>query len=401
MTVEAEVVELLHLSERDISLWHDLRIAAVDPNPYFTPEYLHTKLVLAGPGTTRHAIVVRDQSAWYAFLPFITSRADRPWFAAHSTASEFAVSTPLVRRGHELDSVRLLLDGVARHREATHGVIDLPRLPGDLLTTRTIVEVALRHGHALRIRERSQRPHLRGGDMSPPLLGHLSKQRRKAIARNTRRLQVTEGMDIVLRDVTRDPGAVDRFIQLEMEGWKGQAEHGDAIAVHHHGPTWFRECVRRLGERDAVAILEISGADGPIYMDTVFLEAGTGFAYRDAYAERLQRFSPGTIGRTLSISHFAGSTGVHHFDPCMDAERYPLESRLYPHRREYIALTIGGKRMLDRWLMRRAGSRWFTFCVRSAARARRLYRVRWTAGLTLHRRGRPAPAVDGTNKRNP
>ena len=132
-----------------------------------------------------------------------------------------------------------------------------------------------------------------GGGYEAYARRHLSARRRKGLARQWRRLG--EAGRIAVASFTEAQGlrnAVEAFLQLEAQGWKGR--RGTALASRAAnaavGRALFTAAGAVAGQAD---VLSLDGR--PVAISLALVSAGTAFLLKTAHDERLRAFSPGVL----------------------------------------------------------------------------------------------------------
>jgi hypothetical protein len=122
----------------------------------------------------------------------------------------------------------------------------------------------------------------------------LSSSSRKKLRQHRNRL----GRQGVLANaVIRDPAgvtrAVEQFLQLEAQGWKGR--NGTALLSNARDAAFTRAAVPALAREGCVAIHMLSLDARPLSMQ-ILLECGrAAFTWKTAYDENFRDFSPGML----------------------------------------------------------------------------------------------------------
>jgi CelD/BcsL family acetyltransferase involved in cellulose biosynthesis len=272
--------------------WDALLGHALDPNPF------HGRLVL-----TAHAaagllperlrfIAVRGPARLEALLPYLPGGSLVGWRRAHRVwmPPQFAVNaTPLIGSARPEESAEALVEAMARAGRLWR----LPLVALDRAAGRALVEACRRRGFATAAVSSFDRAVLArcGGGYAAYARGHLSAGRRKGLARQWRRLgeagrvaSFTEGQG--LRD------AVEAFLQLEAQGWKGR--RGTALASRAANAAVGRALFTAAGAVGGRAdVLSLDGR--PVAISLALVSAGTAYLLKTAHDERLRAFSPGVL----------------------------------------------------------------------------------------------------------
>ncbi len=128
-------------------------------------------------------------------------------------------------------------------------------------------------------------------------------------------------------------GAVEAFLALEAEGWKGR--RGTALAMTPATRSFFEAAVTDLAPRGGAQIDMVLLDGRPIAAGLVLTAGSRAWYLKTAYDEAFARFSPGVI-----LSHAIGTaaiaaTSVRLVDSCAIPD-HPMIDRIWPGR---MALT--------------------------------------------------------------
>ena len=70
--MQAETIELATISNRDLDAWRDLAARAIEPNPFFEPDYVQALARGLDRVAEVRLAICRDASGWQFCLPFHT-----------------------------------------------------------------------------------------------------------------------------------------------------------------------------------------------------------------------------------------------------------------------------------------------------------------------------------------
>ncbi|MEH3119606.1 MAG: GNAT family N-acetyltransferase [Methylorubrum populi] len=328
----------------DAAGWDALAVRAAEPHPFYARHTIeaHRAHGLCGPRLS--AVVVREDGAAAALLPFVL----RPDIAGLGAAlaqpflSPYVTATaPLVADGPGLE-VRLdaLVEGLARASGGRPW-----RWP--LLASESRIGVGLlaamgRAGWQVGTVAGFERPVLdRRADYDAFLAGHPHRSRLKDLRRRRRRLE--EAGTVTVESATEGAAlerALDAFLTLEAAGWKGAAgtalrsrpqteRFARALFRPEAGPVSVRADLLRLDGRTVAASLALIGGR-------------TAHLLKTAYDEGLHAQAPGLVLEDAIVR----AVHAEGFADRLDAATMPgsaLES-LYPERetiREIVAVPPG------------------------------------------------------------
>src|SRR5262249_15551850 len=122
----------------------------------------------------------------------------------------------------------------------------------------------------------------------------LSGKKRKELRRQCARLSELGDVSFERRADARDLDAwIERFLALELAGWKGLA--GSALAAEPATAHLFRESLHGAAQRGKLERLTLSLDGEPIAMLATFLTPPGAFSFKTAFDERYARYSPGVL----------------------------------------------------------------------------------------------------------
>ena len=270
------------------------------------------------------------------FHPLVPQAVWRP--VAHDYAF---CSVPLIDRERADAAVDALLRWVRANGSVPLDLVDLP--VDEPITP--LLHAHLRRQHMPRLvhnpRDRAAcRP---GASAEAYLAGALRKKRRKELARQYRRLgehgrlecrRLAPGEDV--------HGWVEQFVALEAAGWKGR--NGTAIAArssHHH---LFERLVEDFHAKGRIDICGLFLDDQPVALKCNLVgacEGRTGFAFKIAYDERFERYSPGVQLEIEQIVHMHGpDAAMNWMDSCASSQHFMID-RLWTERRRFSSILVG------------------------------------------------------------
>jgi hypothetical protein len=391
----ARTLAIEDVDAHDAARWADLAGRALEPNPFLHPDFVLAARRTFPPRESGRPfpsalglrlVVVERDGRWLALLPLSpTRRFDGTPFPFATTAGPFVgtrapVCAPLVDSTDATAALDALLTHLGSGSSDVPGLLELTLLPDGPLAA-LVRERAAARGVAVRERSRFERA---CWTASPdPWRTRVSGSRRSKLKRWTAGIEAAAGAPVRVRDAGADPAAVDRVLDLEAAGWKGdRSRHGGAVGTVPGADEWMAQVTTAFRAGSRLHVYLVEAGDTLVY-GAVCLGAGSAvFGVLDAYADDLSRFSPGSVGRALVLDLVESEGSVDLFDPCMHP-RYEVASGVFPDRRALVGLLVGTRgagRLLVRWH-------------EPLVRARRQVRRRVRA---LRRGLRPGAAADGS-----
>jgi CelD/BcsL family acetyltransferase involved in cellulose biosynthesis len=322
------MISLLEVSPSQLVAWCLLAARAVEPNPFFEPAFVLAAARRAG--AQRGALLVVERGGeWIACLP-VQSRGAPPFGALQTWWHPYCfLGTPLVDRERVDEGIAGLLCAARdRNRFLALQLVGLDG-PVTAAVDRAVAAEDLQVVHDRRF-ERAcvvRRP-------GAPRLVLAAKDRR----RRMRRLEEQLG-EVVVRDRSGDPEAIEQFLDLEAAGWKG--EIGTALASTPADAKFFREMCAGFAGAGRLRMLELGGdSPDPVAM---YCDVGAGdavFSFKIAFDARYRASGPGIELLTRVVEDFGERGGQRLLDSCADSDS-DLANGLMPDRRELASRVIG------------------------------------------------------------
>jgi len=351
--MQSRLVDIRDVTPDEVAAWRILADRALEPNPYFEPDFLLLSARhFPGYADTR-LVVVEDGDAFRGLLPvaqFVRRRIPpaRVAMTIGVPTAVSALSTPLVDRDCPDEAVETLIDGLgaAAARRGWPGIVSLDMFGSDGPVAEALHRACAARRRPVFAKEAWVRGMVtRSGRWGNPLAG----DRKRETARKQRKLARDLGADVRLAERTLDPSAVDEFLRMEASGWKGR-DGGRAFARWAETTAWFRdwhECWTAAGR---VHVLSLEVGDASIAMQ-YFVRAGAGlFYFRTAYDEEYGRYAPGAVLLTLAMQHLFEHTDAEWLDSSTNKNNgFLLE--MMPELRHIEMLLIGAGGALDRRLV--------------------------------------------------
>jgi CelD/BcsL family acetyltransferase involved in cellulose biosynthesis len=362
-TVRAELRSVTTLSATELDRWRELARVAVEPNPYFEPEFVLPAAAHVG-GRGGALLVVDDGpgTAWAACLPVRLAAHFRklPGPALMTWRHRYAyLGTPLMAPGTLVPAWGALLDFAAADPRA--GYLGLEQL-GDGGPVAAALGGALR-GQRLRgfLYERVERAALTRREDGDYLNPELDSRRRRELRRQRRKLEEELGSPLRLRDRAHDPTAVEAFLALEAAGWKGR----EGTALRTAGDeAFFVESTAAFAAAGRLQLLALEADGRLVAMKCNLLADDEIFCFKIAYDEELAQFSPGVQLELENIGVFHATPGIARTDSCAAPENTMI-NRLWRGRRSVATVLVPGRRALG------SPAR---IAIRAALQARRILR---------------------------
>lgn len=332
------LLPIAELQEWELDRWRELAARAIEPNPFFEPEFVVPAAARLG-GTVALLGVTTAGREWLACIPV---HLDTRWKRLPVTALAgwrhlyCFLGTPLLAPDHPEEALaRLLERGFDGNPRARMLALEWVGADGPVAHA---LRAALgdRPRAALQVAsfERAtleRRPD--GGYLDETLRPH----HRRELRRLGRRLADEMGAPLELRDRSHEDGALSSFIGLEAAGWKGR--NGTAFASQPEHAELFRDVCTGFRGAGRFQLLALMAGDRPAALKCNLLAGDEVFCFKIAYDETLARFSPGVQLEERMVDFFHEHMGERRMDSCADPDN-DMINRLWPDRRPLASWAI-------------------------------------------------------------
>ncbi len=361
-----ELVALNALQERDLVRWRDLAEVALEPNPFFEPEYL---LPLAHALGERNAValaVVVEGDAWLAAMP--VRRMDRwhriplpsmsMWRGIEALPA--LIGTPLLCSARAHDAAAVLIAGVTRSSRSCFSGLEWLVEGGPVYEAIgcAVAETGLR---ALRFahEERGFLTRRHEGDY---LERALKGKHRHTLRTQARKLARELGEELRIVEHAGEDAAAQQLIDLE--GRSYLAERGTVLSSDPRHAAFFHEMCAGFAAQGRLQLLALQAGDRTISMKCNIIRDPGIFYFKIAYEERYARFSPGIQLEAAALMLFHDRPESRWIDSCAAGNNVTF-NRLMPERRSLVTLAVvdptlsalatvpalrAGRRMREWWI---------------------------------------------------
>lgn len=330
--MKAELVPVGELAPRDLESWRTLATCAVEPNPFFDPDFVLP--ASEGRGESDHVAIacVRNGEEWLGCLPV---RRYRRWHRlplpclATWRHSYCLLGTPLLAPGQTVETLAAIVEAMRTSGHVAFAALEW--IPTDGPVAAAVAELPSRPIAF----EQFSRASLTRRPQCDYLDGQVKGKHRREFRRMARALEEELGGELTLVDRAGDPTAIEAFLALEASGWKGREE--TALAADPGHATFFAEASRALASRAAIELLFLEANGQVAAARCSLLAGGVSFCFKVAYDERFRRYSPGRELELCLIDRFHEEGRLHSMDSCADTGN-DLYNRIWPDRRELATL---------------------------------------------------------------
>lgn len=331
----ARLISISDLDRDAIARWRDLGERAVEPNPFFGPDFLIPAAELVERAPQRLLVVDDDDGVWRACMPLGRRRLRLLTGTREAGVTQYGfLSTPL-------------LAADAPERAADDLLASLPDPGGTevlllerLATDGPFFDALRRAVAAGRLRLLESHQYERGllarrdGGVDAADLG---RHHRHEVRRMGRRLSETFGGTLEVTDRAGDPGAVERFLELELSGWKGRT--GTAMGSTPGHAEFFRRLCAAFAAAGRLELLDLGTGTRSAAMKCNLIAPPGSFAFKIAFDDAAAKFSPGIQLELANIKRFEAG-GLEWMDSCADPDNAMI-NRLWPGRRAVGTFVVG------------------------------------------------------------
>ncbi|WP_139123178.1 GNAT family N-acetyltransferase, partial [Cellulosimicrobium cellulans] len=311
--VRSRVVRVRDLDEDALVRWRELADRPLEPNVFFTPDFLvptveHFDVEHAGgPGGVR-VLVVEDDVRWLAVLPVETVRGGRRWPLPHASTDGpvlnlvTSLGSPLVLADDGEANLRHLVRALRRHARELGGAVDLVYLAADGPVGGGLRRALEADGLAVHEWGRDDRA---AADLdvvrsaAPGAFAHLTKSRHRDVRRRARRLGEELGTPVELAGLRLEQvDDADAFLDFEKHSWKSDAARdGVGLSRLTGGTGWFRDVFTRFAAHGDASVVALRVGGETLYLSSFLRHGDTVFGWYDEYADTTATGSAGRARR--------------------------------------------------------------------------------------------------------
>jgi CelD/BcsL family acetyltransferase involved in cellulose biosynthesis len=327
--ISTDLRPVAELTESEIAAWRELGDAAIEPNPFWDPDFV-LPMARELHNDDLGVLVVTEGGDWACCLPVVQARGWRRIPLRGLVAWNHLycfLGTPLLRPGAGEQAVRRLLEEGSGHGGAFLG-LDLLAADGPFSASLERAQheldsrpVRLASFERATLERRPEQTYMA-----------LSAKHRRNFERLRRRLEDELSSELELRDRSMDPAGWQEFLDVEASGWKGGEGSGTALAAIGHGELFLELC-RRLSSRGILQLISAEAGGRTAAMLCSLVSGGTVFTFKIAAAADLLQYSPGVQIEILYLDRFHADTGLKRADSCA-VPGNAMINRLWPDRRE-------------------------------------------------------------------
>lgn len=338
LDAETRTLELAQVGPGEAGRWRELAASALEPNPFFEPEFVQP-LSAATTDAGTGLLVARRGREWIAAMPVRRTATWRriPLAGTTSWKSSYTyLGTPLLHRERALEGARALLAQVVRGRH----YFGLELLDRDGPAAAALHQAAAELGFGVTIVRSYERAALHRR-LDPSDYLDCKPKHRREMRRLRDRLAEALGTPIEVADEAGSEDAVSEFLRLEASGWK--RDKGTALATLPGHDEMFRRVCRSFAAQGRLQLLVLRAGDRALAAKCNLLAGQGAFCFKIGFDHEWARFSPGIQLELANIEHFHENPRLDWMDSCAEPTNAMI-NRLWPDRRpiEVAAVTGGG-----------------------------------------------------------
>ncbi|WP_350335456.1 GNAT family N-acetyltransferase [Coralliovum pocilloporae] len=176
------------------------------------------------------------------------------------------------------------------------------------------------------------------GDPDTYLQQSLGKKKLKELRRQRRRLEDEAPVQFIRhRDPKDVPEAVERFLTLEADGWKGKAR--SALLSNPGSTAMARSLATELPKRQAVLVDELVWGERTIASMISLKKSSSVWTWKIAYDEELSRSSPGVLLMIEATRAFMNDPDITYVDSCAVPD-HPMINHIWQERQPMADLLV-------------------------------------------------------------
>jgi len=335
------LVPLDGLSDADIGRWRELAAVALEPNPFFEPDYL---LPLArGLGETEQVAlaVVAEGGSWLACMPVrrarrwhrIPLRSIAMWRGQAIVAA--LVGTPLISSVRARAATVALIDGVVHQPGSAFAAFEWLVEGGAVFEV--VCSVLAEAGLRSLLFERYGRAFLTRRAQGDYLEQAMSAKHRRNLRSGWHKLVDELGEEPRVLERAGDRAAVEQLIELEQRSYL--AERGTVLGSHPGHARFFHEMCASFAAQGRLQLLALQAGERTLAIKCNILAGAGMFYFKIAYDEDYARFSPGIQLEARMLELFHEQTQAQWIDSCASPNNATM-NKLLPERRSLVTLTV-------------------------------------------------------------
>jgi CelD/BcsL family acetyltransferase involved in cellulose biosynthesis len=334
--MNSSLIRIEDVRELELGRWRELAARALEPNPYFEPDFVLPAARRLGEDAAALLVVTDDGGDWLACLPVCFAarwkRLPIPAVAAWRHLYCF-LGTPLLAPDEPQEALAQLVErGLDSADPGRVLILEWVRADGRVADA-LAQALEARPQKSLQF-EGFERAALVRRETADYVDETLRPHHRRELRRLGRRLSEELGAPLEVRDVSDDPAQIDRFVAMEASGWKGR--RGTAFAAQEGHKEFFAEICDEFRAAGRLQVLALAAGDRIAALKCNLLAGDEVFCFKIAYDEAYARFSPGVQLEEGTVAVFHDQMSARLMDSCAAADNEMI-NRLWPDRRRFVS----------------------------------------------------------------
>jgi CelD/BcsL family acetyltransferase involved in cellulose biosynthesis len=316
--------------------WKDLALRCLEPNIFFEAEFALPALAYLRGGTSARIVFVWERAAaarrLVAVLPIALQRKPLGGLCRAWVHKQAVLGVPLLDRAWAQEACEAMLAAIACAYPRL-AVLLLPLIPTKGPTFAVLQKSAARGNRELALFDQHERAVLLAPfnePLSASAAGELRRQRRRLAESGPLSYRRRQDLDDI-------QGAMEEFLALEAQGWKGRRK--SALAGAPGTAAFARSIPERMGAAGKIAIDSLELAGRAIAMGIVLRSGDRAFFWKIAYDETQAARSPGVLFTQDLTRRQIADAGIAMTDSCARPD-HPMINRLWPGRLQLADVAI-------------------------------------------------------------
>ena len=330
----------LELEAGFLTQWRQLESAGIEGNAFLAPEFVQAAVEHLSTEAQPFVLAVERQQTreLIGLGVFEETRGSRllPLTHLQGWQCEYAFTDGLLLHSASQDEAAdALFAWLIQNSRRWHGLAFTNRTSGSRLD-RTLSAAAERAGLEWVEDWRIERAAIEVAEVPEDCLSALySKNRRKKLRRDMRRLETHGTVQFRIETDDGDQRLLQEFLRLEQSGWKGADE--TALASRPDHAQFCCSWVKSLAENGKAIFAELTVDGRPVAMSLNALSCDRLFAFKIGWDSEFADCSPGVLSELLLLQALSEQLpGTRFVDSCAKPDSYL--DHLWPWKQ---ALTTG------------------------------------------------------------
>lgn len=342
-----QVVRSREALEAVVPEWEDLAAHACEANPFYESWILLPALRAQG-DENFHCVCVWEGERLIGLLPFERRASFKGLPAATLSSwrhSAYLLCTPLVRAGAEAQCLAAFFAWLPT--EAS--IAEFRYLPADGAFHAALADATRSSPCTVApTAEFSRALLVKGADAQSYLQESMSGQLRRQLRRKEKRLAERAGYaTTAIGPGSEIGGEIERFLLLEVSGWKGKA--GGALASNESNSRFGRAVLAEAHRRGRLHIVGIDCERRPVARRVTLLAGDGAYAFKTAYDESFAEYSPGVLAELVCLREFHQLEGARWMDSYTEPGNMTV-NRMWKDRRMMKSLAVGVGAWGEMWV---------------------------------------------------